>query len=169
MNHRLLALFIVCLACGKSDEPETAAKTSPIAAATPVSSDSTRQAPQGKCPGTGYWALCSLETRLKRSGFVLTKLDGDTTARAGFSVAPTAYKLGRGRLEVFIYGDSGALAKDIAGLDTITVTPPGSQSMWPSPPTLVRSGNLAAVFMEQNPRQAERFVLAITAGAPSAR
>ncbi len=169
MNHRLLTLLIVCLACGKSDEPKTVAVTSPPLASTRVTPDSTRRASQEKCPGTGYWALCSLETRLKRSGFVLTKLDGDTAVRAGFSVTPTAYKLGRGRLEVFLYSDSAGLAKDIAGLDTITVTPPGSQSAWPSPPTLVRSGNLAAVYMEQNPRQAERFILAITAGAPSAR
>ncbi len=169
MNHRMLALLIVCIACGRSDEPERVAETTPPLASTTVKPDSTRRAYQEKCPGTGYWALCSLETRLKRSGFVLTKLDGDSATRAGFSVTPTAYKLGRGRLEVFLYGDSAGLAKDIAGLDTITVTPPGSQSMWPSPPTLVRSGNLATVFMEQNPRQAERFVLAITAGAPSAR
>ncbi len=168
MNLRTLAILAACLACGKSDEPETVAET-PLPAATPIIPDSTDKTSQGKCPGTGAWALCSLETRLKRSGFVLTKLDGDTVSRAGFSVTPTAYKLGRGRLEVFLYGDSAALAKDIDILDTVTVTPPGAQPAWPSPPTLVRSGNLAAVFMEQNPRQAERFILAITAGAPSAR
>ncbi len=169
MNRRLLVLIVACLACGQSEEPEAGTATSRSVVITPIIPDVPRAAPQGKCPGTGYWALCSLESRLKRSGFVLTKLDRDTARRAGFSVTPTAYKLGRGRLEVFLYDDSIALARDIARLDTVTVAPSGSQSMWPSTPTLVRSGNLAAVFMEQNQRQAERFILAITAGAPSAR
>jgi hypothetical protein len=33
-------------------------------------------------------------------------------------------------------------------------------------PTFVRSANLAAVFLTDNPTQAERFTLALTAGAP---
>ena len=84
-------------------------------------------------------------------------------------MTPVVYTLGRGRLEVFLYDDDAALAKDIAGIDTVTVAPPGVVAVWPSAPGLIRSGNLAAVFMDQNARQAERLVLAITAGAPSAR
>ena len=113
--------------------------------------------------------MCSLEKRLKRSGFVAERIEGDSSRRAGFDVAPAVYKLGRGRLEVFLYESEQALAKDLAGLDTISVTPPGAAGVWPSPPTLIRSGNVAAVFMDQTPRQAERLVLAITAGAPLAR
>ena len=35
--------------------------------------------------------------------------------------------------------------------------------MWPAGASLVRNGNLAAVFTDQSQRQAERLVLAITA------
>ena len=87
--------------------------------------------------------------------------------RAGFNVKPAVYTLGHGRLEVFLYADDHALATDMADIDTIAVAAAGSLGTWPSTPTLVRSGNLAAVFMDQTPRQSERFVLAITAGAPS--
>jgi hypothetical protein len=74
--------------------------------------------------------------------------------------------VGRARLEVFIYPDAAALAKDMAGMDTLTASPRGTPGSWEAPPTLVRSANLAAVFLTDSPVQAERLTLAITAGAP---
>jgi hypothetical protein len=121
------------------------------------------------CPATGEWAICSIEKRLKRSGFVPQKIEGDTARRPGFSVKPVAYTLGHGRIELFIYDDEAALTKDLANLDSLTVSPRGTPGSWPSEPKLIRSANLAAVYMAQTPRQAERLELAITAGAPAAR
>jgi hypothetical protein len=77
-----------------------------------------------------------------------------------------AYSLGRSHLEVFIYGDEAALARDMAKIDTVLVAPPGVATLWEGTPLLIRSGNLAAVFVGDNPRQAERLTLALTAGAP---
>lgn len=169
MKLQAAATLLILAGCGTSEETE-GPSTSPAPSAPIVQVESdTLQAGKGDCPATGKWALCSLETRLRRSGFVATVIEGDTAARAGFSVKPVAYKLGRGRLEVFLYENSAALEKDVAGIDTVSVAPAGTPGAWPSPPALVRSGNLAAVFMDQNARQAERLVLAITAGAPSAR
>jgi hypothetical protein len=118
------------------------------------------------CPRTGQWALCSLEKRLQQSGFVVKRLGGEVPRRAGFSVAPTAYTLGHSRLEVFVYPDEAALARDIAGIDTLTASPRGRPSSWETTVTFVRSANLAAVFLTDSPVQAERFTLSITAGAP---
>jgi hypothetical protein len=67
---------------------------------------------------------------------------------------------------VFVYPDEAALAKDIAGIDTLTASPRGSSSVWETTPTFVRSANLAAVFLTDSQVQAERLTLAITAGAP---
>lgn len=86
--------------------------------------------------------------------------------RAGFTVSPVVYRLGSSRLEVFLYPDEAALARDLARIDTLTVTPIGTPGSWETPPLLIRSGNLAAVLLAQNPRQAERLSLALTAGAP---
>jgi hypothetical protein len=105
------------------------------------------------CPHTGRWALCSLERRLRQAGFVAKRVAGESSKRAGFTVAPVVYTLGRARLEVFIYDDSAALARDLIKVDT-TTTP------------VIRSGNLAAIYLGDNARQAERLSLAITAGAP---
>jgi hypothetical protein len=121
------------------------------------------------CPRTGRWALCSLEKRLRQSGFVVKRLEGETPRRPGFAVTPTVYTLGHSRLEVFVYPDEAALARDIAGLDTLTASPQGRPSAWEAPVTFVRSANLAAVFVTDSPVQAERLTLAITAGAPQAK
>ena len=118
------------------------------------------------CPRTGKWALCSVEKRLRQSGFVVSPVRGDPPHRAGFSVAPAVYKLGRSRLEVFIYTDEAGVARDVAKLDTVTVAPRGTSGNWGGTPTFVRAGNLVAVFMADNPTHVDRLTLALTAGAP---
>lgn len=118
------------------------------------------------CPHTGSWAICSVENRLRQSGFVARRATTTSQKRPGFTVTPTVYTLGTARLEVFIYSDSASLARDMAKIDTILVAPRGTPSPWETTPLLVRSGNLAAVFITQNQRQAERLMLALTAGAP---
>jgi hypothetical protein len=67
---------------------------------------------------------------------------------------------------VFVYPDEAALARDLAVLDTVTASPRGKPSAWETVPTFVRSANLAAVLLTDSPVQAERLILAITAGAP---
>lgn len=118
------------------------------------------------CPRTGKWALCSVEKRLRQSGFVVKPVPGPSPRRAGFSIAPAVYRLGRARLEVFIYGDETSLARDVAKLDTVAVAPRGSVNKWGGIPTFVRTGNLVAVFLTDNPTHADRLSLALTAGAP---
>ena len=119
------------------------------------------------CPRTGQWALCSVERRLVQSGFVIRRVEGAPPRRAGFSVLPAVYTLGRSRLEVFIYPSEATLAADVAKIDTLSAAPRGVKNPWPFfSPTFVRSANLAAVFLTDNPTQAERLTLAITAGAP---
>jgi hypothetical protein len=91
---------------------------------------------------------------------------GESPKRPGFTVTPVVYGVGRGRLEVFIYDDEAALERDIAKMDTVRVAPIGATATWETPPLLIRSGNLAAVFLTDSPQQAERLALALTAGAP---
>jgi hypothetical protein len=156
-------------ACSRDSEvrPDTSVSQPGPAAITSVAGDSAGRADD--CPATGEWALCSVEKRLKRSGFVATRIESESPARAGFSVKPVVYTLGRGRLEVFIYDDAESMNRDMAGIDTLAVAPAGAAADWPAPPRLIRNGNLAAVYMDQTARQAERLEMALTAGAPSGR
>jgi hypothetical protein len=159
---------------GTEVSPPTGASTTPGArAGAPGANAGARVANAGtspaasECPRTGRWALCSVERRLTQSGFVVRRVDGAPPRRAGFSVLPAVYTLGRSRLEVFIYPSEATLAADVAKIDTVSAAPPGAKNPWPFfSPTFVRSANLAAVFLTDNPTQAERLTLALTAGAP---
>jgi hypothetical protein len=74
--------------------------------------------------------------------------------------------LGKSRLEVFLYRSERAANEDVAKLDTAAAAPRGAASPWGMAPTFVRSANLVAVFLTDNPTYAERLTLALTAGAP---
>jgi hypothetical protein len=169
---RLAVLALSALpACSRSapKPPESAASSTTSSAVASTAASGTPEHKAGKCPRTGLWALCSVETRLVQSGFVVRHLDGETPQRrAGFSVMPALYTLGRTRLEVFIYPSESAVSSDVARIDTAFAAPRGTKSPWGVGvfPTFVRSGNLAAVFLTDNPTQAERLTLALTAGAP---
>src|SRR4029077_1885852 len=128
-------------AIGSAASPSGTASTTPAAKAS-----ASPAAPA--CPRTGQWALCSVERRLVQSGFVIRRVSDAPPRRAGFSVLPTVYTLGRSRLEVFIYPSEATLAADVAKIDTVSAAPPGVKNPWPFfSPTFVRSANLAAVFL----------------------
>jgi len=68
----------------------------------------------------------------------------------------------------FFFDDSASLSKAIAPLDTLRMTPPTDSVMpWPARPSVIRSGNLLALYFADSERQIERLRLAITAGAPA--
>ena len=159
-------VFVIALTACSGEKAPTNDSTAALQPAIPVVTDVPRaQATGSECVHTGLWAACSLERRLKQSGFVVKKLE-ETPDRPGFKVKPVVYSLGSSRLEIFIYDDEKKLVRDILSIDTVTVAPPGSAPVWPSPPTFIRSANLAAVLLTRSQRQAERVMLAITAGPP---
>ena len=168
--RRLLgpAAFLL-VGCGHARSDKASSDSASVAtakAAVDAPLTSGRATAKAACPRTGLWALCSVEKRLTQSGFVVKRVTEPPPRRAGFSVGPEVYNLGRSRLEIFIYADSTAARRDVAKLDTLTASPRDAGNKWGMPPTFVRSGNLLAVFLTDSPQQAERLTLALTAGAP---
>ncbi|HWL39536.1 MAG TPA: hypothetical protein VNO75_04795 [Gemmatimonadaceae bacterium] len=168
-----LCLGALIVACDSGPESESAGTAeAPADTAATAATAATSGGPPARidqsappCPRTGRWALCSVEKRLEQSGFVLRKQE-ESSGRAGFSVQPAVYTLGRARLEVFIYPDEVALGRDVAKLDTALAAPRGQAGDWDIPPRYFRSANLAAVLLTRNEQQAERVTLALTAGPP---
>jgi hypothetical protein len=162
----LLAALPSLLGCGRSrsDAHKRSAVESPPEIAS--TSASPALAAAGGCPRTGLWAICSVEKRLTQSGFVVSRGSPEGPPRPGFSVRPALYTLGRSRLEVFLYPTEAAANADVARLDTLSAAPRGARNSWGMPPTFVRSANLIAVYLTENPTHAERLTLALTAGAP---
>jgi hypothetical protein len=162
-----LVATILCFACGgPSHRDQPAQEAAPPATSATAATDTSNTS--NPCPRTGLWAQCSVEKRLSQSGFVVRRVPDSTKRRSGFSVTPIAYILGRSRLDVFIYPTADAVAHDVGGLDTTLAGPRGRPNQWGFgvQPTFVRSANLIAVFLTDNPTQSERLALALTAGAP---
>jgi len=136
-------IIVFCASVAFAQNPAPPPRPSP----NPVSS-----VVRNPCEHTGLWAECSLERRLKQSGFVVKKLD-EKPPHDGFTIEPVVYSLGSSRLEAFFYKDEKSANRDGATVDTAQVT-------------LIRSANLVALLSSQNARQAERVMLAITAGPP---
>src|SRR4051812_12969574 len=96
-------LLVSSLACSSQKEAASIDTSKAIeASAQPATPPSPPSKASSACPHDGKWALCSIETRLKQSGFVVKRVE-DTTHRAGFSVKPVVYTLGKSRLEIFLY------------------------------------------------------------------
>jgi hypothetical protein len=76
------------------------------------------------------------------------------------------YKVRYGELHAFVYDDTARLARDVAALDTVRVSPKGTVRHWDAPATFVRSGNLAVVLLTGNEHLMERVQLAVQAGPP---
>jgi hypothetical protein len=181
MKRACLAfLAVAVVACGKkenvaansdssaSSSREAAVVLPPVTLPMPASVIAQQNA-KPACPHDGKWRLCSVVNRLRQAGFVVKHVDSTNPRRKGFAVAPAVYTLGQSRLEVFLYTDSAAMAKDVMALDTAVAGPRGAPSQWGDvPPVLIRSENLAVVFLSSSPVQVERLTLAITAGAPMA-
>jgi len=165
--HWALGAVSLVFACGPSKREEPVEQTT--VAATPSSAstkDSSKAA--SPCPRTGLWAQCSVEKRLSQAGFVVRRLPDSTKRRSGFTVTPLPYLLGHARLDVFLYPTTDAVSREVARLDTTLAGPRGAPNQWGIgvQPTFVRSANLIAVFLTDNPTLSERLSLAITAGAP---
>lgn len=163
-----MAAVMLSAACGGGSKQDQAAEAPVASTPTPSVSTSDSGKKSDACPRTGLWAQCSVEKRLSQAGFVVRRVPDSVKRRSGFSVKPIAYILGRSRLDVFVYPNADAVARDVGGLDTLTAGPRGAPNQWGLGvhPTFVRSANLLAVFMTDNPTQSERLSLALTAGAP---
>lgn len=151
------ATLLVCtvmVACSSEPAPQESA-LDPANSPTPVSSSISPRPVDPACPANGLWAVCSVEKRLKQSGFVAQKNDSIGDRRAGISVEAVAYKLNKSRLELYLYDDAATLQREISKVDTIKIAP-----------VFIRSGNLVALLFTDDATQAERLALALTAGAP---
>lgn len=127
----LLLTFTALIGCAREESvgesppgaagPATVADTGSVSRVTSPSVG--RTSVPDPCPANGLWATCSVEKRLRQSGFVARRVEGESPKRPGFGVRSIAYKMGSGRLELFLYSDERALAKDMAAIDTVIVAP----------------------------------------------
>lgn len=151
-------------ACGGSSEREA---DSARAAAAHVAAAPVPSLPE--CPNTtGRWDECNVRQRLERAGLAPQPLPD--TLRVPFLEKPGfGYGVGHAVLRVFLYDSAGALARDLADVDTVRVQSArvAPAVAWDATPTLITSNNMAAILLSDQATQIERVRLALTAGLPA--
>ena len=149
------------IGCGGADQQSATQRAAPPSASAPGPGDPS-------CPRTGQWQPCALVDRIAHAGLSF-KATGDS-ARVPFIPLPgVRYRVAMtDTMIAFFFADSSALARVWSTLDTLRVAPSADTvNPWQAAPTVIRSGNLLALYFAKSARQVERLRLAITAGAPA--
>jgi hypothetical protein len=153
------------IGCGRGDQP--AAESKPPAVAEAESTLATMPPPGGTCPAYGLWQACSVEDRIVRAGLAVNRRE-EGVKHDFMSVDGLVWETSRAEIQVFLYASEADRKKDTDMLDTVFVAPKGGKRvMWRWPAQLVTSGNMAAIILSLNGRQAERIALALGAGLPA--
>jgi hypothetical protein len=155
---------VLCLACRAADERATAdtASTVPRAVSSAVAVGDT------SCPEYGEWRACSVLERLEDAGLVVQQ-EPNPVQLPFMHVPGILFTTTLSSIHAFLYADEGARRRDTEQLDSARVAPRNGTYTWPEPAWLVTSNNLAAIVVSPNERQAERIVLALSAGLPKRR
>ena len=175
MRTTLLIFALLATACNqKTPDAKVAGGDTRPAAPPPAPGDTA-------CPLTGNWQPCSVFMRLDRAGLA-PQVQPDTLRDAAFGVPGVRYLLGDATLDVFVYATPQARELATAALDSAAVVrtrsrlaPPPQQAspLAKGAPAgrreshFVRTANIAAVLANARGQQAERVLLAITAGQPA--
>jgi hypothetical protein len=162
-----LALAVCAAACGGEREAGDSARADSVARTAAAPSPSQSRSGAATDAGTnGLWTIASIEKRLDLQGMVPRRLPAPVSYPF-LTVPGTAYQLGNAELQVFIYEDAAALARDVSRLDTTTVSPREAPMQWPRKATLITNANLAAILLGENALQIERVQRAVMAGTGS--
>jgi hypothetical protein len=174
----VIALALVAglaIACGKGTPEAQVAGGATSPAPQPLAPGDT------SCPLHGNWQTCSIAERLERAGLA-PQLQPDTLRDAAFGVPGVRWMLDDATLDVFVYATGAARERATRALDSAAVVrsrsrlapatkdappPPRGISASPRQSHFVRTANIAVILANARQQQAERILLAITAGQPA--
>jgi hypothetical protein len=108
------------------------------------------------------WTLANLEETLRKSG--LNPVRRGRVAQPFFGGEGILYQIGLAELQVYLYADAGAVARDTDPLDTTRVAPPTMQVSWRMPPALIVDNNMAAILLTRDRALRQKIRAAIKKG-----
>lgn len=91
------------------------------------------------------WDLAILEQVLMASG--LNHVKAGMVRQPFLGDQGVIYRVDGAELQVFLYADAGAVARDTDLLDTTRVAPPTMQIRWRMPPTLIVDNNMVVILL----------------------
>ncbi|MEO8909809.1 MAG: hypothetical protein ABI408_06225 [Gemmatimonadaceae bacterium] len=160
-NKVLLTAFLLSTvsfaACGRRDNAATAAEKTPIP---PVLN--TPGPPKDTVAGDRHrvhWTLTGLEAALAQDSITLVKRG--SVRQPFLGGAGVVYAIGTSELQVYLYADAGAVARDTDPLDTARVAPPTMRINWRLPPTLIVDNNIVLILLTRDKALRQRVKSAI--------
>lgn len=164
----LCGSFGLFAACTGADDQDRAEDRATASAPQPVAGPSAA-AIGDTVTGAGRlrWTAARVAERLRAAGF--TPEEGGTVRQPFMSVAATIYNVRDATVQVFIYGDAIAVARDTDALDSASVAPANMSVSWRMPPSLVVDNNLAAIVLTRNGDTRRRIKAALTAEGDAIR
>ena len=114
-----------------------------------------------------------VQWNLKRVAEVLNamdlKMEGETSPVDATFLSASGQRMtfvapggARAEIRVFIYGDAGAVGRDLAGVDTLRVAPRGTSLEWRVPVRLITDNNLVAILLTDDATLRESIPKALT-------
>lgn len=128
--------------------------------------DAVPRQPAGRAPAetvAAYpfrWDVARVRGALETAGLKVQDLG--RVRQPFMSVNGTTFRIGEAELQVFVYGDVGAMTRDVMRLDTVRVSPPTMMINWRSRPSLVTKNNLAAIILTDDEALRSRICAALT-------
>jgi hypothetical protein len=170
VSRRALARIVLAVsvsACARGDgATDSAAARVALSDTTAAASPA---APKAACPSTGQWAACSVFDRLDHAGLAPRRDSSAGPVRLDpLTATGSRLLLGGAELDVFVYPNEAARARDEERLDKHQFVEVTGEPTLRGEPTLIRSANLLAVLRSRNDHQRERVADALSAGPPQA-
>ncbi len=163
---------MLTVACGRGashqDSTAGAERSAPAdsLAGGAVGGDAVPAVARPPCPPTGAWAVCHVVERLERGGLI-PRLDSAAPPTEPPLTPPGALvRVGNAELELYVYPDAGARAREQRLLDTARYVAFDRELYLRSQTTLIANTNLIAILSSRNSHLRERVNDAITAGPP---
>ena len=130
-------------ACGTASKDRNTSDSVP-----PPPATVTRPTDTVASTGRLQWTLTNLEKVLRKNG--LNPVRGGLVRQPFLGAEGVLYQIGQADLQVYLYADAVAVARDTDPLDTARVAPPTMQISWRMPPTLIVDNNMAAILLTRD-------------------
>jgi hypothetical protein len=150
----------LAIGCGdRSKKSSVADSSQPIVAAMATGSKT-------DCLTDGLWKECSLFYRLERSGFAVHAESLRAVTNGPLSIPGKQLPIGRGKIEIYVYADTGSRVRDQRRLDPKQFIPPSMPPSILKQRTMIGNENLIVLMDVAAESYRDRLADAIMAGPP---
>ncbi len=139
-----LCLALAIIACGTSPKDRDAQDRVQSPPPAPVARTEDTVAGASRL----QWTQANFEEAFRQSG--LSPIRRSSVRQPFMGVEGVLYRVEQAEVQVYLYADAVAVARDTDPLDTTRVAPPTMQVSWRMPPTLIVDNNLAAILLTRD-------------------